>query len=255
MCDSATQNAIDSVVSEITSPTRPKMFTALDVTKLVWAKLQTDAGGDPSERWPAGYHKSIKNDIHDALSPFIQSCAYERDIQNIPGLRPDEMPPFVYHPIGSDPDCYTGTICDAVIDSNINPASLPSMITGVNPLAAALAATSPAPALIAPVIGGGGTASDGYARNLTPYSRLTVPSVLIRKMGVTEGDKVYLLVGNNQCTLVEPQPDSSTNYRSYIVDQDCNVRISASHLAKAGMDTAQQFKFRMDGATIVIEQA
>jgi hypothetical protein len=235
------------------------MFTAFNVTKLVWAKLQNDAGGDPAERWPRGWHNSIKGDIHAALQPYIQSCAYERDLQNVIGAA---QMPFVYHPIGSDPDVYQGDICDAVIDPNLNVASLPGMIMGVNPLAAALASSSsPAPALAAPPVAtipdkNGGDSSDGFTRKLTPYSRLTVPNVLIRNVGLGKGDTAYLLVGNNQCTITKALPPNSGDYRTYIVDEDCNVRLSASHLAKAGMDTAQKFKFRtVGGGSVIIEQA
>lgn len=101
MCDSATHSKIEEACADFVG--KNMIFTAFDVTKKVWELL----GNTSSDRWPHGYHSSIKNDIHGVMRSYVDNGTYEKCFWNVGAA----VPATLYFPVGADPNSYVaGTV-------------------------------------------------------------------------------------------------------------------------------------------------
>lgn len=217
MCDTQTQAAIDQTISDLTS--QNAMFTAFDVTKRVWVEM----GNHPNDRWPAGFHSSIKGDIHSAMLPMLQVGTYQRTLQHIGA----PTPAFVYHPQGVDPSQYQSS----VVQQPQQTATIPAVSSN----------------------DGDQDDNGGKVHQLTQYGRLTVPNSLMKSVGFKPGDVAYISQTGGLRVLTSN--DRGTILGSYVVDEDTNIRILKHALAAGGLDITKSFAFSVEGNDIVIENA
>jgi bifunctional DNA-binding transcriptional regulator/antitoxin component of YhaV-PrlF toxin-antitoxin module len=231
MCDTQTHAAIDAVVSRLTS--QNMMFTAFDVTKEVWKEL----GHDASERWQAGFHNSIKGDVHQAMAPLVQTGTYQRSLEHIGA----PAPAFVYYPAGGDPSQYQSGIPQASPAPAVSPLAVVKDTTDSN-------ATNDDD--------DDDDDDDTAIRSLTKYGRLTVPNVWMKHVGFHPGDTAYLdLVQTGRIAVVKDSAGVKSTLGSYVVDEDVNIRILKHALAAAGLDITGSFKFLVQFDKIIIENA
>lgn len=68
--------------------------------------------------------------------------------------------------------------------------------------------------------------------------RLCIPNRLVRKLGLAAGDTMYAGIlgeGNNRVVILSSESVGAEDERTYIVDRDCNVRLSHGMLEDAGL--------------------
>lgn len=65
--------------------------------------------------------------------------------------------------------------------------------------------------------------------------RVCVPNAMIKHMGLTAGDEVFVLANDGE-VVVSRDRSGTDDERIYTVDRDCNVRVSAGVLADADLD-------------------
>lgn len=88
--------------------------------------------------------------------------------------------------------------------------------------------------------------------------RLCVPNTLVRQLsqtGVPAGGKVFLKLESGSVTIA-PTPTmfgAGAKIKSYVVDKDQNIRLSAGVLKEVGLNSAAGFKVTGDQVTIKVE--
>lgn len=225
MCTQTTfellQESIDKFIAQ------DRLFTAFDVT--VFAKgLASERGLSISER-----HKELKNDIHDIVDRYVGSI-YEKQLWDVGA--PTKA--FLYYPVGIDPNSYqpldrnklvtTNKVATTYITSNPNNTVVPTLVPDTDD--------------------GDGT---DHGRKPDHRGSLTVPSYLLKSVGLKSGDKASVTQDND--TLVIKKDVVSNLLTLYTVDHSNNVRITKSILEKIGNSAG--YDFELDGDKVLIKKA
>ena len=202
MCDSVTSSKIDEACADLIG--KNMMFTALDVTKKVWELL----GNTPTDRWPKGYHSSIKNDVHNTMRSYVDNGTYEKCFWNVGAL----VPATLYFPVGADPNSYIpGTVNVAPISTPTDEGDDDADDNDDDGYDAQVAQTQQQ------------LATDG---KVTPdvHGQLHVPCEYLRKAGFVPSDIAYAIQKGDKLSLVKHA--SQPPVASYHVDYHGAVRLS-----------------------------
>ena len=236
MCDSATRSKIEEACADLVG--KNMMFTAFDVTKKVWELL----GNSQTDRWPHGYHASIKNDTHNVMRSYVDNGTYEKANWNVGA----PMTAILYFPTGSDPNSY-----------------VPGTANVVTPV------TSHTP--VADTTDGDDDDDDdddddGYdsqaastAQQLADsgkvkpdvHGQLHVPCEFLRKAGFGPADVAYAIQKGDKLSLVKHA--SQPPIASYHVDYHGAVRLSRRTVTTVWA-TASAFSFDATSDEVLVSQ-
>ena len=227
MCDSATSSKISDACADFVN--KNMLFTAFDVTKKVWELL----GNTSSDRWPKGYHSSIKNDIHRAMRPYVDNGTYEKVMWDIG----NGIVAALYFPTGADPSTYVaGT-------------------TTVAPVTPVVATTDDDDDDDDDYNTSAATATNQLATSgkITPdvHGQLHVPCEFLRKAGFSPKDIAYAIQKGDKLSLVKHagQPPVA----AYHVDYHGAVRLSRKTVTTV-WPTASNFSFDATADEVIVSQ-
>jgi len=180
-----------------------KMFTAFDVT------LKAQELGDTR------LHRNLRDDIHDAVAPYVDQGLYERTRVDT-GLK---VKPWLYHPVGADVTKYESKAKKQTTPNPTPAQQVPvPKVTLSNRSKGALAIPS--------------------GRTPDKHGAVCVPKYLISQTRMKPGDVAILLdynhSGQDYYTL-EKYNNQTTNSvrkckRKYKVDKYGNIRIAVTQL-------------------------
>jgi hypothetical protein len=232
MCDSVTHSKITDACADFVN--KAMMFTAFDVTKKVWELM----GNSSTNRWPKGFHSSIKNDIHNAMRTYVDSGNYEKCTWDVGTA----VAPILYFPTGSDPNDYATS-------AKVSPSISTSDTDGDeeddedDDGASAVAAQQQLD-------------TDG---KVTPdiNGEVHVPCSVLRKAGFLPKDVAYVVQRSDKLALVKQLNEPSLT--SYHVDYHCAVRLSRrtlNHLLAISTNpTVSSFVFDAKDGEVTIAQS
>jgi hypothetical protein len=211
-----------------------EMFTAHDVTL------------EARNRGHRAFHNEVRDAVHDYYGRGGLGVAYARTNISVPGGNP-----YLYHPTTSDPSTYGnirggGTINvpppasqstdgDDDDDDGLNQAiQIPSGLVGQVPQSVAGVAVA---VVAQPKVNVNRNANTGKLQNRTADARgtLSIPSPVIRRLGLNPGDKVYAVQGGNGTPAVEVHKNKplGIGYSTYTVDCNSQVRITKYVLSRS----------------------
>ena len=254
MCEPATQNLIEEVVTEKVDA--DELFTAFDISLAVQDRAK--ATGVPTER-----HRHMKNSIHTELQQYLDTQVYSRSLQDVGA--PTQA--FVYYPTGSDPSAY---VPRSRSDSSPQPSQRKQLgDTGSRPTSvpSAAPAVSPAGVALAQHLGASSSSDsddDGDQRDTSGRSpdgrgTLAVPVNVLAAAGFKPYDVAYATAvdyqGKPAISLTKQAVPGKDNLTAYTVDSYGNVRVTDSILQKSGVkqdgSTTYDFESDADAAYVV----
>jgi hypothetical protein len=214
MCDSATQQVIEQVVSDKVQ--KNELFTAFDVTTAV-RKQQSGRV----------FHSEVKKAVHKLYDSGVMGPDYTRSVAVNLNVSPQ---PFLYHPMSADATEY----------GQVNPTVAGPTVADV---------TSDDDSDEDEEDDGDGVKSckvDG--RNT-----LCIPAPLLRSAGFKSGDPAYVsldTIGN--CLVVTRKP-SANLLSQYTVDSYDNVRITQYVLQRGGIG-GKKFNVEGDAKKVIVRK-
>jgi len=222
MCSSQNETYVRQVVTDFVA--QSKQFTAWDAT-LEAKKLGADEG-----------HRHLKGVVHGMWRTDLQNQGYSRQTVHLPKV---PIPPWLYYPVGTDPQDYVRALDPGATDGTSDAASdgdvdLPSdstddeeeeddVGTATGSLGAKIIAT----------------------RSVTRERRLSVPRKVLKFLGVHPVTGVILSKFNGEIILhgMHTHVNGAKSLVAYRINKDGRVRVNPAPLVKAGL-SSNSYKFQ-----------
>lgn len=190
------------------------MFTAYEVSKEVQNRsLQRDM--------EFVRHLHMRDNVHEALECFVDGIRYLKKLHDVGA----DIPANLYYPVGSNPDQYM-----PLSRSSPKAKNIPSItVTTVQP-----SSTSPSIALLPAMTN---ITSMPGGRKADSRGTLCIPNSQVRELGFSARDTAYAYMTEAGTLVIARQPAPVDN-TAYTVDDNLNIRVTASTLAAAGLETS-----------------
>lgn len=251
MCDQATKDILDQVVSDFIRDRF--IFTALNVSR----EAQKNRGVTLR-------HLEMKNEVHrnyaDGQMEYDDNGStrqFERRLVTIPGIR-DQV--WAYYPEGVNPDNYDLT---ALKDGPIDTKDAAKGTTGAP---TAPPQSVPVPTYTPPTTGGtaspfanSGTVATATApaaqgkHSLDARKRLWLPRQLLRDIGLSPGREVDAIADGKSIIVAPKGKRAGTVVTSYLIDGKGNVALSKMVFDYAKLN-GSSFDVLHDHDTVVVKQ-
>ena len=204
-----------------------KSFTAWDVTR------EAKSDGLVSER-----HGALKRVVHEMdTNGELASQGYERTLISVPGA---PAQPWLYHPVGTDPDDYVNGLSATTDDTTVVVSSIA------------------APAVVDS--SSGDTLDDDpddgdiieWICTRDNRHRVNIPKGAAQKIGLNAGDDAYVRKNGSNEALIKSSPTPHATEVKYVVNCQGNVRMSPRILNDIFGATQTTVKVTVSGDTIVV---